>query len=81
MVLNYYTGVKDQLATQDYIKSIATLSLKEVDIVKLKWISSKLNVSNAAVSDMVKKLVKDGLVLNHAYKGIELTDKGCWVVG
>ena len=81
MVLNYYTGVKDQLATQDYIKSIATLSLKEgVDIVKLKWISSKLNVSNAAVSDMVKKLVKDGLVLNHAYKGIELTDKG-WVLG
>ena len=73
--------MKDQLATQDYIKSIATISLKEnLDVVKLKLISAKLNVSNAAVSDMVKKLVKDGLVLNHAYKGIELTQKG-WVLG
>ena len=24
----------------------------------------------------LKKLVKDGLVINHAYKGIELTEKG-----
>jgi DtxR family Mn-dependent transcriptional regulator len=73
--------VKHQLATQDYIKSIATLSIKEgVDIVKLKWMASKLNVTNAAVSDMVKKLVKDGLVINHAYKGIELTDQG-WLMG
>jgi len=73
--------VKHQLATQDYIKSIAILSLKEGgDVVKLKWMASKLNVTNAAVSDMVKKLVKDGLVINHAYKGIELTDQG-WLMG
>lgn len=73
--------VKHQLATQDYIKSIATLSLKEgVDVVKLKWMALKLNVTNAAVSDMVKKLVKEGLVINHAYKGIELTDQG-WLMG
>tara|TARA_Y100001935_G_scaffold253375_1_gene259430 strand:+ start:4454 stop:5140 length:687 start_codon:yes stop_codon:yes gene_type:complete len=73
--------VKHQLATQDYIKSIAKLSLKEgVDVVKLKWMALKLNVTNAAVSDMVKKLVKEGLVINHAYKGIELTDQG-WFMG
>ena len=80
-VFNYYTIVKDQLVTQDYIKSIANLSLKQKNnIVKLKLISKKLNVSNAAVSDMVKKLVKDGLVMNHAYKGIELTTVG-WQMG
>ena len=32
-------------------------------------------VSNAAVTDMVKT-VKDGLIINHAYKGLELTDSG-----
>ena len=80
-VFNYYTHVKDQLATQDYIKTLATLSLNEgASIVKLKLVSSKLNVSNAAVNDMVKKLVKDGLVINHAYKGIELTETG-WALG
>lgn len=73
--------MKHRLATQDYIKSIATLSLKEgVNVVKLKWMASKLNVTNAAVCDMVKKLVKEGLVINHAYKGIELTDQG-WFMG
>ena len=75
--MNYTTIVKDQLVTQDYIKTIASLSFNDGGgIVKLKTVSNKLSVSNAAVSDMVKKLVKDGLLINHAYKGIELTEKG-----
>ena len=79
--MNYTTIVKDQLVTQDYIKTIASLSFNDGGgIVKLKTVSNKLSVSNAAVSDMVKKLVKDGLVINHAYKGIELTEKG-WGLG
>ncbi|MGC6367552.1 MAG: metal-dependent transcriptional regulator [Candidatus Marinamargulisbacteria bacterium] len=73
--------MKNQLVTQDYIKTIASLSFNNGgSIVKLKAVSTKLAVSNAAVSDMVKKLVKDGLVINHAYKGIELTDEG-WALG
>ena len=72
--------IKD-LATQDYVKTIASLSLKnEGEMVKLKMVSEKLDVSNAAVSDMVKKLVKDGYVNNHSYRGVELTEKG-WVLG
>ena len=43
-------------------------------------VSEKLDVSNAAVSDMVKKLVKDGYVNNHSYHKVELTEKG-WVLG
>ena len=81
MNFDYYTHVKQQLATQDYIKTLASLCIKDGrDIVKLKDVSSKLKVSNAAVSDMVKKLMKDGLVFNHPYKGIELTDCG-WQMG
>ena len=79
--MNFTTIVKDQLVTQDYIKTIASLSFNDGGgIVKLKTVSNKLSVSNAAVSDMVKKLVKDGLLINHAYKGIELTEKG-WGLG
>ena len=81
MDLQYHTKVKHQLATQDYIKTIASLSIRDnAQMVKLKAISTKLSVSNAAVSDMLKKLVKDGLVINHPYKGIELTTAG-WSLG
>ena len=66
-----------KIASEDYIKTISSLSINgETKIVRITEIAKKLNVSIAAVSDMVKKLVKDQLVVNHAYKGIELTDKG-----
>jgi len=64
-------------ATQDYIKTITHLWLKgNGEVIKLNQIAKKLSVSNAAVSDMVKKLVKDDLVISQSYKGIELTDLG-----
>ena len=51
--------MKDQLVTQDYIKTIASLSFNDGGgIVKLKSVSNKLSVSNAAVSDMVKNWLK-----------------------
>ena len=66
-----------KIASEEYIKTISSLSINgETKIVRITEIAKKLNVSIAAVSDMVKKLVKDQLVINHAYKGIELTDKG-----
>ncbi len=77
----YYECMKDLRATQDYIKSIATLLMKSTDdVVKLKVVSEKLTVSHSAVCDMVKKLEKEGYVKNHSYKGVELTDKG-WGLG
>ena len=66
-----------KFAIQDYIKTITSISLNDKkDIVKLSEVAKKLSITNAAVSDMVKKLVKDGLIINHAYKGLELTDQG-----
>jgi len=69
--------MKHQLATQDYIKTIAMVVVNaNEDIVKVKHIANQLDVTIAAVSDMVKKLVKDGLVVSHSYKGVELTPAG-----
>ena len=69
--------MKDKLATQDYIKTIAQLVIKDGStLIKNKQIASQLGVSIAAVNDMAKKLVKDKLVINHAYKGLELTSSG-----
>ena len=69
--------MKHQLATQDYIKTIAMVLVNSnEDIVKIKHIANQLDVTIAAVSDMVKKLVKDGLVVSHSYKGVELTPAG-----
>ena len=70
-------NMKHQLATQDYIKTIAMVVVNaNQEIVKVKHIANQLDVTIAAVSDMVKKLVKDGLVVSHSYKGVELTPAG-----
>ena len=64
-------------ATEDYLKTITSMGLNTKNpIVKLTDIAKRLSISPAAVSDMVKKLAKENLVINHAYKGIELTPKG-----
>lgn len=66
-----------KIASEDYIKTITSISLtRDTNIIRITEVAKKLTVSIAAVSDMVKKLVKDGLVINHAYKGVELTDAG-----
>ncbi len=66
-----------KIASEDYIKTIASLSLNgNQKTVRITDVSKKLGVSIPAVSDMVKKLVKDGLVINHAYRGVELTEDG-----
>ncbi len=44
--------------------------------IKPNTIAEKLTVSNAAVTDMLKKLAKDGLVNYKKYKGISLTKNG-----
>ncbi len=44
--------------------------------IKANLIAGKLQVSNAAVTDMLKKLSKDGLIKYERYKGIKLTKDG-----
>jgi DtxR family Mn-dependent transcriptional regulator len=44
--------------------------------VKANTIADKLNVSNAAVTDMLKKLSNEGYINYEPYKGINLTQDG-----
>jgi DtxR family Mn-dependent transcriptional regulator len=44
--------------------------------IKANTIAEKLLISNAAVTDMLKKLSKDGYIIYEKYKGIKLTSLG-----
>jgi len=44
--------------------------------IKANIIAEKLQVSNAAVTDMLKKLKSDSQIKNEPYRGIELTAQG-----
>lgn len=44
--------------------------------IKANLVADKLQVSNAAVTDMLKKLKGDGYIKYKPYKGIELTERG-----
>ena len=68
-------------STQNYLKTIFSLSGPKREVaVKVSDISKKLEVSPAAVTDMVKKLEHDGYVISQPYKGLTLTESG-WKVG
>ncbi len=63
------------ISKEDYL-SVIFKNLDEEGGIKPNIIASKLVVSNAAVTDMLKKLAKDGLVDYKPYKGIQLTAEG-----
>lgn len=64
-------------STQDYLKAIASLAVLDVKTsVKPKDIADRLNVSPAAITDMVRKLESEGYVTSAPYKGVFLTEKG-----
>jgi DtxR family Mn-dependent transcriptional regulator len=44
--------------------------------IKPNVIADKLHISNAAVSDMLKKLSRDGHIIYEKYKGIRLSEAG-----
>jgi len=44
--------------------------------IKANLIAEKLQISNAAVTDMIKKLSRDGHIIYEKYKGIRLTKPG-----
>jgi len=68
-------------STQDYLKAIFSLSKNRfATVVKVNNISKKLDVSPAAVSDMVKKLEASGYVTSLPYRGLSLTEAG-WEIG
>jgi DtxR family transcriptional regulator, Mn-dependent transcriptional regulator len=63
------------ISKEDYLSAI--YKYREVDgTIKANIIAEKLSVTNAAVTDMLKKLSKDGYVDYKRYKEIKLSNQG-----
>ncbi len=65
----------NNISKEDYLSAIYKFRDKNGEI-KANLIAEKLHVSNAAVSDMLKKLSNDGHIKYEPYKGIKLTVDG-----
>ncbi len=60
---------------EDYLKLILELGGDQKKINN-KQIVSGLDVSAASVSEMISKLLKEGLVEHSPYQGVQLTETG-----
>jgi DtxR family transcriptional regulator, Mn-dependent transcriptional regulator len=65
----------NNISKEDYLSTIFKFQSRGGDI-KPTAIAQKLQVSQAAVTDMLKKLATDKYVLYEKYKGIHLTPRG-----
>lgn len=65
----------NNISKEDYLSAIYKYRDKKGEI-KANLIAEKLQVSNAAVSDMLKKLSSDGHIKYEPYRGIKLTNAG-----
>ncbi len=63
------------ISKEDYLSTI--YKNRDSDgIIKGNQIAEKMEISNAAVTDMLKKLSNDGFVDHERYRGIKLTGEG-----
>lgn len=60
---------------EDYLKNIYSIHIASGKVTTT-ILAERLNISPAAVSDMISKLSKSGYIKNTPYKGFELTKKG-----
>lgn len=63
------------ISQEDYLTTIYR-NLNEEGEIKPNILASKLEISNAAVTDMLRKLSRDGFVNYKKYKSIKLTKEG-----
>lgn len=63
------------ISKEDYL-SVIYKSSDSNGVIKANQIAEKLNISGAAVTDMLRKLSKEGYVDYKRYKGIKLTQSG-----
>ncbi|MBK6913511.1 MAG: metal-dependent transcriptional regulator [Ignavibacteriales bacterium] len=65
----------DNISQEDYLTAIYR-NLNDAGEIKPNLLASKLEISNAAVTDMLRKLSRDGFVDYQKYKSIKLTSQG-----
>ncbi len=64
------------ISKENYLKTIFNYKITRGENATTKKIANDLSVSNAAISDMAKKLADDGMISYEKYKGMELTAAG-----
>lgn len=64
------------ISKENYLKAVYSESLEEAAGAKTSVLSEKLEVSNAAISEMARKLSDEGLLNYAKYRGVELTGEG-----
>ena len=64
------------VSKENYLKSIYSLNLTNGESVTTSQVAQKLEITNAATSEMARKLAKQGYLNYEKYKGVELTEKG-----
>ncbi len=65
----------DNVSQEDYLTAIYR-NLDDAGEIKPNLLAEKLEISNAAVTDMLRKLSRDGFIDYKKYKSIKLTDDG-----
>ncbi|MFZ1519586.1 MAG: metal-dependent transcriptional regulator [Ignavibacteriaceae bacterium] len=65
----------NNVSQEDYLTAIFR-NLDDAGEIKPNLLASKLEISNAAVTDMLRKLSRDGFVDYKKYKSIKLTSEG-----
>lgn len=65
----------ENISKEDYLSTIYKFRDENGEI-KPNLIAESLEISNAAVTDMLRRLSKDGFVIYKKYKGIKLTSEG-----
>jgi DtxR family Mn-dependent transcriptional regulator len=61
---------------QDYLKVIWSATEWEGDPVTVKQLAERMGVRAATVSDAIRRLAEQGLIVHEPYGGIELTEAG-----
>lgn len=64
------------ISKEDYLKTLYHMKLIDNQNVSTAKIAARLEISNAATSEMAKKLDDLGFVNYERYKGVDLTKKG-----
>ena len=63
------------ISTEDYIKAIYKLQVRG-EKAATSALAAQLDVADASITDMIKKLSEKGLLHYERYQGVELTTKG-----
>ncbi len=62
-------------SNEEYLKAMYVLN-RQIGIIRVTDIASKLNVSKASVNKAIKVLSENGMINYETYKNIELTKEG-----